>query len=129
VEKDYCYDFGINDNTRNLIAQYRKTLEKLGLSPEKIIESGKNGINTVILEGIIETGGGIASFLYIVTDWAKELNKETEMLEYLKIVGMDASKRTGSNLYKESRFSYNNLRIKDQNKNTYTKVKIDSEKF
>jgi hypothetical protein len=51
--------------------------------------------------------------LYIVTDWAKELNKETEMLEYLKIVGMDASKGIGSNLYKELRFSYDNLRIKD----------------
>ena len=128
IGKDYCYMFDIDDNTRNLIAQYRKTLEKLGLSPEKIIESGKNGINTVILEGIVERGGGIASFLYILTDWAKELNKETEMLEYLKIVGMDASKGIGSNLYDDdSKFLYDNLIIKD--KATSTKIKIDSEKF
>jgi hypothetical protein len=53
VEKDYCYEFGINDNTRNLIAQYRKTLEKLGLSPEKIIESGKMALIQLFLKVLL----------------------------------------------------------------------------
>jgi hypothetical protein len=84
------------------------------------------GVNTVIMEGIVSLGGGLASFLYILTDWEKELGKETEMLGYLKILGMDASYGL-SNLYEDYKFCYDGLIVSD--KNTSTKITIDSANF
>lgn len=53
---------------------YRMLLQKLGLDPESIHFRYTNSSRVTVIADYVYTGEGLASFLYFIHKWAKELN-------------------------------------------------------
>ncbi|MDR3424603.1 MAG: hypothetical protein P4M13_05935 [Alphaproteobacteria bacterium] len=71
---------------RHRMDPYRKVLEKIGMSPESIIDHfTKNNATTTITEIMGQSGGGAASFLYVLFSWAKDDGAEASLREAVNV--------------------------------------------
>jgi|GEM_PF-4771904 len=57
---------------------YRRYLEKIEVDPETIVKKLKESGQKTILIDLIANGHGINSFIQVVSDWAKEIDKTRE---------------------------------------------------
>lgn len=71
--------------TQEAILFYRNILSGLGIDPLTIVTKHLLNNETTTLCDIIMSGRGLASFLWILNDWAKELNIQSALQEALNI--------------------------------------------
>ncbi|WP_341749402.1 MULTISPECIES: hypothetical protein [unclassified Candidatus Tisiphia] len=76
LEQEFKKEFTIDKGNE---ANYRVYLKSINMDPDSIIDSFKAGQQTVIVE-YTQMGRGLASFLSVLCNWAKEEGKK-ELLE------------------------------------------------
>lgn len=64
---------------------YRRRLNKLGLSPDKIIRTHQDGSKTLFID-YIHSGSGIASFMHVLLQWAADEGGDKKVQEFAKAV-------------------------------------------
>lgn len=80
-----CYVLLKNPSRRQIrekIAAYRNYLTSLGLDPETIVNEYQHGARTVIVD-FAHSGSGLASFILLLKNWAKETGLYQEVMEAL----------------------------------------------
>lgn len=60
-----------------LVHNYRKRLKKRHLSPQQIIESHRRDQRPTVFIDYINSGNGLASFMHMMYDWARESGPDT----------------------------------------------------
>lgn len=81
----YSFDETMFNKAKEGIQNYRKYLSSINMGINDIISLWKKGIKTVIVEHM-QSGKGLASFMHVLCEWAKEENKLEDLENSLHLL-------------------------------------------